>query len=259
MLPELSCSALAAAPAVRAAATAGCRVAGMLWMAAPPLGGSVPFPVRAALFLSLTAAVVPFARAPEPGASLALVCLGEVLVGLLLALPLRLVFEALRHAGEIVSAAALPVPSSSQSILDGSRASAAGHVAVIAALAAVFASGGDRAAIRTLTGSFSLLPPGSAITAERLGAAASELGASYFQTVALAILPFVAALLVVEAALTLATRTASLEAASEVVPAARALLMLALLGVSLSLAFLPAAASAVSAPLPSFLFRGVTQ
>ncbi len=258
MLPELSCSALAAAPVFRSAATAGCRVAGMLCLAAPPLGGSIPFPVRAALFAALTVAVFPGVRPPDPGASLASICLGELLVGLLLALPLRLAFEALRHAGEIVSAAALPVPSSSQGVLDGSRSSVAGHIAVIAALAAVFASGGDRAAIRALSASFALLPPGSAPTAERLGAAVSDLGASYFQTVALAVLPFVAVLIVIEAALALATRVSSLEAAADVVPAARALLMLALLGVSLSLAFLPAAGAAVAAPRAAFLSRGGT-
>ncbi|MBI3892992.1 MAG: flagellar biosynthetic protein FliR [Candidatus Wallbacteria bacterium] len=243
-------AALVASPGAQTWMVSCCRAAGAFAIAAPPLGGALPSSVRATLVLAVAPALAA-GREPSAVAStaggLALAAAIEVLLGLLIGLPVRLAIEALRHAGELHAVSALAAPSGSRSLLDADRQSVTAHAAVLAGIAVALALGADRAVLQTLGQSFRLLPAGHLPSAAAMLRAVEALGSHYFQVVACAVLPVFGMTLAADATLALVARASGLEASNDTFRAARALLMIAVLGAAVPLAYAPAAAGALAA------------
>ncbi|MBI4867496.1 MAG: flagellar biosynthetic protein FliR [Candidatus Wallbacteria bacterium] len=242
---------IVASPTAQTWIVCACRTAGAVAAAAPPLGGVLPSSVRAALILAVAASLVS-GRQPAlvAGSAPALLAaaIAELMIGLLLALPVRLIVEALRHAGELFAASALPAPSSSCSLLDGGRASVAGHVAAMAAIAAALECGADGAVVAALGRSFQLLAPGSWPTAGAMLAAVEGLGGAYLHVAAAAVLPLMAVVFAADLALAMGARVAGLEAAGDAFGGVRALAMLVILAVAAPMVYSPAALAALTEP-----------
>lgn len=188
------------------------RIASAL-MIAPVLGsGRVSARIRMALALLLTLLIAP-ALPPPPvaglfGAAWWATLLREMAIGLLLGFTLQLVFEAVTLGGELISASASLSFATLADPLRGVSTPVVGQFLMLAATLLFLALGGHLQFLEWLARSFALLPVGGAgLDAARLGALL-RFGGQMFAGGLMLALPVLVALLAINLALGVISRSA---------------------------------------------------
>ncbi len=201
-------------------------------VAVPPLGGALPAGIRGALLFSLTVALY---QALPPGAEafswfgLAVAGVGELVAGLLLGLPFRLAFDAVRHGGQVLGGALAGGRMSLQGVLEEERENLGGRIGLLAALCAIVALRLDRIVILALSFSFTSLTPGAWIDQGSLMQALIDLGEFYFQVFLFVLAPLATLAICLEVATALGARALDSSAAAESLLLLRSLCMFVLL------------------------------
>lgn len=184
---------------------------GMMVVAAPVLGGPfVPAPVRIALGVLLGIVVAPFATVPSVAApaGILFVIAAEMLIGLALAMSVRLIVAAAELAGHLagfqmgLSYAAIVDPQSG--VRNNMLSALYANLAVITFLGI----DGHHSLIRALAGSYQIVPIGGAAAGGALASVAIQMLGVVFVTGARLAAPVVTVLLLVEVALGLISRAA---------------------------------------------------
>jgi flagellar biosynthetic protein FliR len=184
---------------------------GLLVMAAPVFGGVyVPPPVRVGLTVLLAVVIAPAVPHPRAigEAGLVAVIASELLIGLALAMGLRVLFSAANLAGYL---AGFQMGLSYAAIVDpqtGVRNNVLATLYANLALVTFFGINGHHALIRALAGSYDAVPIGAGGVSGPLAGIVAELLGMIFVTGVRLAAPVVTALLLVELALGLVSRAA---------------------------------------------------
>ena len=180
----------------------------------PFFGGEyVPNLVKAALTLVMTMAIwpqlsFPGSLFPDHSWSIALLVLGEALLGLIMGLCVYFIFAGIQLGGEIIgfqmgfTMMTLADPAS------GNRASIPSNLLHMVALIVFLSMNGHLHLLRALSGSFALIPPGGIAISGALTADILLLSGGMFILAVKIAAPVIAALLMVELTLALMGRAA---------------------------------------------------
>jgi flagellar biosynthesis protein FliR len=183
----------------------------MLVMAAPPFGGTfAPAQVRIGLAALLAFTLLPVARVPPLGSSVALtlVIMRELAIGLAIALSIRALIAGAEMAGHLT---ATQIGFTYGAVVDPQSGVRNNLLAVLygnIALVTFFAIDGHHALLRAMASSYQLLPIGtSGVDPSLLKGVIDMLGVVFVLGVRFA-MPVIIVLLVVELAMGLVSRTA---------------------------------------------------
>lgn len=187
------------------------RVSVLLFLM-PFFGGQgLPAPAKAALCLVLTAALWP--RLPNLGGelpahpfALALVLAGELLLGLILALAVRLIFAAIQAGGQIIG---FQMGFTMVSAIDpesGTAEDVTAHFLYMTAALVFLSMNGHLVLLSGLLTSFERLPPGAIVLSPQLTQHVFQLTAGLFTAAIQIAAPVLTALLLVDLALALVSR-----------------------------------------------------
>lgn len=184
---------------------------GMLMMAAPPFGATyAPGPVRIGLTVMLALAMWPTGGVPTLGSEvgLTLVIARELAIGLAIGVAMRALLAGAEMAGHLTSQ---QIGLSYGAVIDpqsGVRNNILATLYGNLALVTFFAIDGHHALIRTLAASYHLLPVGLGGIDQSLVSAVSDMLGIVFVLGVRFAMPVIVALLVVELAMGLISRTA---------------------------------------------------
>ena len=184
---------------------------GVLVAASPVFGGPfVPMPIRIALTLILAVLMLPAVTLPALGTATAIVVVvgWEVVVGLALALSIRVLVAGAEFAGYV---AGFQIGLSYAAVVDPASGMRGNMVSVLyGSLATVsfFGVNGHHALLKALARSYEALPPGVWRVDAGMGAAVVRLLGMVFLVGMQLAMPIVIALLMVEVALGFASRVA---------------------------------------------------
>ncbi len=187
------------------------RVSVLLFLL-PFFGGQgLPSPAKAALCLVLTAALWP--RLPNYGGTLpahpfalALILLGELLLGLILALVVRIIFAAIQTGGQIIG---FQMGFTMVSAIDpesGTTEDVTAHFLYMTASLIFLAMNGHLVLLSGLMTSFEHLPPGAIVLTPALATNLFQITAGLFTAAVQIAAPVLTALLLVDLALALVSR-----------------------------------------------------
>lgn len=174
-------------------------------------GQGLPSPAKAALCLVLTVALWPRltnygGELPAHPFSLALILLGELLLGLILGLVVRLIFAAVQTGGQIIG---FQMGFTMVNAIDpesGTAEAITAHFLYMTAALVFLAVNGHLVLLSGVIRSFDLIPPGRLLISEGLSQNILQLSAGIFVTAIQIAAPVLAALLLVDLALALVSR-----------------------------------------------------
>lgn len=176
-------------------------------------GDTIPVPVKGALCLVLTMALWPHLSfpgelMPAHPLGLALVVLGELILGLMLALCVHFIFAGIQTGGQIMGFQMGFTMVTLADPLSGAQVSITSHLLYMVSLLVFLFLDGHLHLLRALAESFALIPPGGLRIGGPLTGDMLTLSAGMFSLAVQIAAPVIAALFMVELALALMGRAA---------------------------------------------------
>ena len=176
-------------------------------------GETIPTPVKGALCLVLTMALWPHLSfpgelLPQHPFGLAALLLGELVLGLMLALCVHFIFAGIQTGGQIMGFQMGFTMVTLADPLSGAQVSITSHLLYMVSLMVFLILDGHLHLLRALADSFSLIPPGGLRIGGQLTGDILSLSASMFSLAVQIAAPVIAALFMVELALALMGRAA---------------------------------------------------
>ena len=176
-------------------------------------GDTLPALVKAFICLVLTMALwpnlsFPGELMPAHPFGIALILLGELILGLMLGLCVTFIFAGIQTGGEIMGFQMGFTMVTLADPLSGAQVSLSAHLLYMVALLIFLTLDGHLILLRGLADSFQLIPPGGLLVGGKLTGSVLELSAAMFSVAVQIAGPIIAALFMVELALALMGRAA---------------------------------------------------
>lgn len=189
------------------------RISIVLFMM-PFFGGeSAPVPIKAAICLVLTLAVFPHVNFPGKlfpahPFGLAVIFLGELLLGLIMSLVMSLIFAAVQTGGQLVGFQMGFSMVNAIDPLTGSQEPATSHFLYMIAMLTFITLNGHLMLLKAVLDSFTLIPPGGFLMTSKLTADVITLSGEMFSLAIRLSAPVVVSIFLVDLALALVSRAA---------------------------------------------------
>ncbi|MGY1820373.1 flagellar biosynthetic protein FliR [Geodermatophilus sp. SYSU D00079] len=187
------------------------RAAGFVMLSPPFASRSIPAPVKGALALALSVALLSriAPELPEPTAGFLVVgAITEVVIGAALGFVVQLLFAAVQYAGDIIDITGGFTMQPAYDPLSMTQTGSIGRLHYLLATTLLFTSGGHLLIVRGFATSYEGLPVGGDVPTEQLGQVLLTAFAMMFLAALQIAGPMVAVLLLADVALALLSRAA---------------------------------------------------